>query len=203
MIRNATVEKGVLRAVANVDEKISRALMGMNAVQQALIDRCMIDLDGTENKSNLGANAILGVSMAVARAAAASVGISLYRYLGGAGARRLPVPCMNILNGGEHADNSVDFQEFMRFPWGRRPSGRVFGMCGNLPRAEENPQIPRSSHQCGRRGRLCANLDSNEAAMEIIHRSHFKGGYKPGVDIAIAIDSAASSFSLGRRDPMI
>ncbi len=108
--------KGVLKAVANVNEKIAPSLIGMNACQQSLIDRTMIELDGTPNKSSLGANAILGVSMAVARAAAVSVNMPLYQYLGGAGVKRLPVPCMNILNGGEHADNNVDIQEFMAVP---------------------------------------------------------------------------------------
>jgi len=107
-----------LRAVANVNEKLAPALIGMPVDRQALIDRTMIDLDGTSNKSNLGANAILGISMAVSRAAATSANIPLYQYLGGADARRLPVPCMNILNGGEHADNNVDIQEFMAVPLG-------------------------------------------------------------------------------------
>ncbi len=194
--------KGVLRAVANVNEKISRALMGMNAVQQALIDRCMIDLDGTENKSNLGANAILGVSMAVARAAAASVGIPLYRYLGGAGARRLPVPCMNILNGGEHADNSVDFQEFMAVPLGA-PTFRE-GLRYVAETFHVLKKILKSrglATSVGDEGGYAPNLDSNEAAMEIIIEAILKAGYKPGVDIAIAIDSAASSFSLGQEGP--
>ncbi len=194
--------KGVLQAVANVNEKISRALMGMNAVQQALIDRCMIDLDGTENKSNLGANAILGVSMAVARAAAASVGIPLYRYLGGAGARRLPVPCMNILNGGEHADNSVDFQEFMAVPLGA-PTFRE-GLRYVAETFHVLKKILKSrglATSVGDEGGYAPNLESNEAAMEIIIEAILKAGYRPGVDIAIAIDSAASSFSLGQEGP--
>ena len=110
--------KGVLKAVANVNDVIGPELLGMNPAEQPIIDARMLALDGTENKSKLGANAILGVSMAVARAAATSAGVPLYRYLGGAGARRIPVPSMNIINGGEHADNSVDFQEFMATPLG-------------------------------------------------------------------------------------
>ncbi|HEN47585.1 MAG TPA: phosphopyruvate hydratase, partial [Mizugakiibacter sp.] len=110
--------KGVLQAVANVNDQLGPQLIGMNVHQQPLIDRAMVNLDGTANKSKLGANAILGVSMAVARAAALSSGIPLYQYLGGVGARRLTVPCMNIINGGEHADNNVDIQEFMAVPLG-------------------------------------------------------------------------------------
>ena len=116
--KNRYGNKGVLKAVANVTDIIAPELMGLHAHEQAVIDKKMIDLDGTENKTKLGANAILGVSMAVARAASISAHIPLYQYLGGVGARRIPVPCMNILNGGEHADNSVDFQEFMAVPLG-------------------------------------------------------------------------------------
>lgn len=119
-INHVTVGKGVLKAVANVSEVIAPALIGINAHKQSQVDRIMIELDGTKNKSKLGANAILGVSMAIARAAALSHKIPLYQYLGGAGARRIPVPCMNILNGGEHSDNNVDFQEFMAVPIGAK-----------------------------------------------------------------------------------
>lgn len=199
---NRYAGKGVMKAVANVNEQISKALMGLNAYQQALIDRRMIDLDGTENKSNLGANAILGVSMAVARAAAASAGIPLYQYLGGAGARRLPVPCMNILNGGEHADNSVDFQEFMAVPLGAptfreglRYVAETFHVLKGILKSRG------LATSVGDEGGYAPNLDSNEAAMDIIIEAILKAGYEPGVDIAIAIDSAASSFSVDLEGP--
>ena len=192
--------KGVLQAVANVNEKISRSLLGMDACQQALIDRCMIDLDGTENKSNLGANAILGVSMAVARAAADSLAIPLYQYLGGGGARRLPVPCMNILNGGAHADNSVDFQEFMAVPLGAptfreglRYVAETFHVLKDILKSRG------LATSVGDEGGYAPNLESNEAAMDIIIEAILKAGYEPGIDMAIAIDSAASSFSIDSK----
>ena len=188
--------KGVLHAVANVNEQIGPALIGMEVHQQALIDRRMIDLDGTENKSNLGANAILGVSMAVARAAAISAGLPLYQYLGGPGARRIPVPCMNILNGGEHADNSVDIQEFMAVPLGA-PSFRE-----GLRYVAETFHVLKGilksrglATSVGDEGGFAPNLGSNEEAIEIIIQAIEKAGYRPGADIAIALDSAANSFS--------
>jgi len=188
--------KGVLHAVANVNEQIGPALIGMDVHQQALIDRRMIDLDGTENKSNLGANAILGVSMAVARAAAASAGLPLYQYLGGPGTRRIPVPCMNILNGGEHADNSVDIQEFMAVPLGA-PSFRE-----GLRYVAETFHVLKGilksrglATSVGDEGGFAPNLGSNEEAIEIIIQAIEKAGYRPGADIAIALDSAANSFS--------
>lgn len=188
--------KGVLHAVANVNEQIGPALIGMDVHQQALIDRRMIDLDGTENKSVLGANAILGVSMAVARAAAASAGLPLYQYLGGPGTRRIPVPCMNILNGGEHADNSVDIQEFMAVPLGA-PSFRE-----GLRYVAETFHVLKGilkdrglATSVGDEGGFAPNLGSNEEAIEIIIQAIEKAGYRPGADISIALDSAANSFS--------
>ena len=188
--------KGVLHAVANVNEQIGPALIGMDVHQQALIDRRMIDLDGTENKSILGANAILGVSMAVARAAAASAGLPLYQYLGGPGTRRIPVPCMNILNGGEHADNSVDIQEFMAVPLGA-PSFRE-----GLRYVAETFHVLKGilkdrglATSVGDEGGFAPNLGSNEEAIEIIIQAIEKAGYRPGADISIALDSAANSFS--------
>ncbi len=192
--------KGVLRAVSNVNEKLAPALIGRDASQQSLIDRSMIELDGTPNKSNLGANAILGVSMAVARAAAASAGIPLYQYLGGAGARRLPVPCMNILNGGEHADNNVDLQEFMAVPLGA-PTFRE-----GLRYVAETFHVLKGilkdrglATSVGDEGGFAPNLDSNEDAIETIIQAIEKAGYKPGEDIAIALDSAANSFAVDMK----
>jgi len=187
--------KGVLKAVENVNKLIAPALMGMHAHQQGLIDRKMIELDGTENKSKLGANAILGVSMAVARAAAASANIPLYQYLGGAGARRIPVPCMNILNGGAHADNSVDIQEFMAVPIGAptfREGLRYIAETFHVLKGILNDRG--LSTGVGDEGGFAPNLDSNEDVIETIIQAIEKAGYKPGVDIAIALDSAASSF---------
>ncbi len=194
--------KGVLKAVENVNKVIAPALLGMHAHQQGLIDRKMIELDGTENKSKLGANAILGVSMAVARAAAASANVPLYQYLGGAGARRIPVPCMNILNGGAHADNSVDIQEFMAVPIGA-PNFRE-----GLRYVAETFHVLKSilkdrgmSTGVGDEGGFAPNLASNEDVIETIIEAIEKAGYKPGVDIAIALDSAASSFlQEGKKD---
>lgn len=194
--------KGVLKAVANVNEKIGPAVTGMDVFQQALIDRKMILLDGTENKSNLGANAILGVSMAVARAAAISAGVPLYEYLGGSGARRVPVPCMNILNGGEHADNSVDFQEFMAVPLGAptfREGLRYVAETFHVLKGVLKDRGLATS--VGDEGGFAPNVGSNEEAIEIIIQAIEKAGYKPEADIAIAIDSAATSFSTGSQSP--
>ena len=194
--------KGVLKAVENVNEKISKEILGMNAHEQARVDEAMIALDGTENKSRLGANAILSVSMAVVRAAAASAGIPLYQYIGGAGARRVPIPCMNIINGGEHADNSVDFQEFMVVPLGA-PNFRE-GLRYGAETFHALKSILKSRNlatSVGDEGGYAPNLESNEAAMDIIIEAILKAGYKPGDDIAIAIDSAASSFSSGQEGP--
>uniref|UniRef100_A0A7C3UYJ8 Enolase n=1 Tax=Desulfobacca acetoxidans TaxID=60893 RepID=A0A7C3UYJ8_9BACT len=188
--------KGVLKAVANIREKIAPKLIGLDVYRQVEIDRLMIDLDGTPNKANLGANAILGVSMAVARAAARAAGLPLYQYLGGAGARRLPVPCMNIINGGAHADNSVDLQEFMVVPLGAptyreglRYGAETFHALKGLLKARN------LATSVGDEGGFAPNLPSNEAAMEIIIQAIEKAGYRPGEDIAIALDSAASSFA--------
>lgn len=191
--------KGVLTAVSNVKEIIAPALIGMDASEQALIDRRMIEMDGTENKSKLGANAILGVSMAVAQAASQSARIPLYQYLGGAGARRLPVPCMNVVNGGQHADNSVDFQEFMAVPIGA-PTFRE-----GLRYVAETFHILKGilkdrglATSVGDEGGFAPNFSSNEDAIETIVQAIEKAGYKPGEQIAIALDSAATSFALDR-----
>ena len=194
--------KGVLEAVANVNEKLGPALIGMDAFQQNAIDRTMLELDGTPNKANLGANAILGISMATARAAANSARIPLYQYLGGTGATRLIVPCMNILNGGEHADNNVDFQEFMAVPLGA-PTFRE-----GLRYVAETFHVLKGilkdrglATSVGDEGGFAPNLDSNEDAIETIIQAIEKAGYKPGEDIAIAVDNAANSFAVDMKGP--
>ena len=187
--------KGVLKAVQNVNDDIAEAIAGMDALNQVEIDRVMIDLDGTENKSKLGANAILGVSMAVADAAAKFLGIPLYRYLGNAHASTLPVPMANIINGGAHADNSVDFQEFMIMPVGA-PDFRE----GLRWMTEVFHALKGLLHDggfatgVGDEGGFAPNLKSNEEAPEFIIKAIEKAGYKPGVDFLIALDPAASEF---------
>jgi enolase len=187
--------KGVLKAVANVKELIAPKLVGMEPHRQAEIDHRMLDLDGTSNKAKLGANAILGVSMAAARAAAADAGLPLYAYLGGAGAARLPVPMMNILNGGKHADNSVDFQEFMVMPIGApdfaealRYGSETFHALAKILKSKDYVTA------VGDEGGFAPNLKSNEEACELIVEAIQAAGYEPGKDIAIALDPAASSF---------
>jgi enolase len=190
--------KGVLKAVANVNGVIGPKMIGMDPARQAEIDRLMIDLDGTPNKGKLGANAILGVSMAVAKAAAAAAALPLYAYLGGTGAVRLPVPMMNILNGGKHADNSVDFQEFMVMPIGAptfaealRAGAETFhALKGILHKKGYTTSV-------GDEGGFAPNLKSNEEACEVIIEAIEAAGYKPGKDVAIALDPAASSFFEG------
>ncbi len=193
--------KGVLTAVANVQDKIAPEVVGMEVSRQAAIDRLMLELDGTPNKAKLGANAILGVSMAAARAAALAAGLPLYQYLGGPGSRRLPVPCMNIINGGAHADNSVDIQEFMVVPLGA-PSYRE-GLRYGAETFHALKSLLKKSNlatSVGDEGGFAPNLPSNEAAMEVIIQAIEKAGYKPGQDIAIALDSAASSFVADKPD---
>lgn len=187
--------KGVLKAVAAVEERIAPSLIGLDPTRQAEIDRLMIDLDGTPNKADLGANAILGVSMAVARAAAMAAGLPLYAYLGGPGARRLPVPMMNILNGGKHAENSLDFQEFMAMPVGA-PSFAEALRYG----AETFHALKSILHQrgyatgVGDEGGFAPDLKSNDEACDLIVEAIQAAGLKPGQDVAIALDPAASSF---------
>ncbi len=188
--------KGVLSAVANVNSEIAALLAGREASEQAAIDAAMIELDGTENKSRLGANAILGVSQAVARATAQSCGLPLYAYLGGVGAVRLPVPMMNVLNGGKHADSSLDFQEFMIMPKGAptfaeslRYGAETFQALKKLLHNEGY------ATSVGDEGGFAPQLKGgNEEACELIVAAIEKAGYKPGEDIAIALDPAASSF---------
>ncbi len=194
--KNRYLGKGVLKAVENVNNIIAPALIGMDVTEQAKIDKIMLELDGTENKSKLGANALLGVSMAVARAGAETCGLPLYQYLGGPGVRRLPVPAMNIINGGEHADNSVDIQEFMAVPVGapnfREGLRYIAETFHHLKKILKSRGLATS---VGDEGGFAPNLPSNDGAIDIILEAIEAAGYKPGEDIAIALDSAASSFS--------
>jgi len=192
--------KGVLKAVANVKHTIAPLVIGMDAKEQAKIDAAMIALDGTENKSNLGANAILGVSMAVAKAAAVSSGLELYQYLGGTDARRIPVPCMNILNGGEHADNSVDFQEFMAVPIGAPTFSEGLRYVAQTFHALKKILAQKGlATSVGDEGGFAPDLKSNEEAMELIIEAIQKAGFEPGKDIMIGIDSAATSFCSDKK----
>jgi enolase len=187
--------KGTLKAVANVNSKIAKEIVGFDPLKQAQIDRLMIKMDGTEFKSVLGANAMLGVSMAVARAASVTCGVPLYAYLGGPGGVRLPVPMMNILNGGAHADNSVDFQEFMVMPIGAPTFAEALRYGSETFHALKGILHDRKySTGVGDEGGFAPNLKSNEEACEVILEAIQKAGYKPGKDISLAIDTAASSF---------
>jgi enolase len=187
--------KGVLTAVKNVNEKIAPEVLGLDATAQEDIDKLLIELDGTPNKGKLGANAILGVSLAVAKAAADSAGLPLYRYLGGCNANLLPVPMMNILNGGKHADNNVDFQEFMimpigaaDFPTALRMGAETFHTLKKILKGKGY------STSVGDEGGFAPSLRTNEEALEVIIEAIKKAGYKPGKDISIALDPAASEM---------
>jgi enolase len=187
--------KGVSKAVGNISKLIAPKLLGMEAFEQVAVDRAMIELDGTKTKARLGANAILGVSLAVAKAAAAESGQPLYRYLGGANARTLPVPMMNIINGGAHADNRLDLQEFMIMPVGAtrfsdalRTATEVFHtLKGILKKKGLNTAV-------GDEGGFAPDLGSNEEALELIVQAIAQAGYKPGKDVVLALDAAASEF---------
>jgi len=192
--------KGVLNAVHNVNDIIAPALQGFDALDQPEVDRELIELDGTENKSKLGANALLAVSMATARAAAAQLELPLYRYLGGPNARTLPTPMMNILNGGAHADNNVDFQEFMIVPAGAetfaealRIGAEVFHQLKSVLKGKGY------ATGVGDEGGFAPNLKSNEEAVETILESIVKAGYSPGTDCLLALDPAASEFYDGKK----
>lgn len=187
--------KGVLKAVANINEAISQALVGLSPFNQEKIDNVMLELDGTSNYSNLGANAVLGVSMAVARVAAKALNIPLYKYIGGINANVLPVPMFNIINGGAHANNSVDFQEFMIMPFGfdnfenaLRASVEIYQQLKNL--LDKNGY----STAVGDEGGFAPNLQNNEEPIKIIMQAIELSGYKPGEQIKIALDIAASEF---------
>jgi enolase len=187
--------KGVLKAVANVGHVIAPKLVGCDPTRQAEVDRLMVELDGTPNKAKLGANAILGVSMAVARAAAQVCRLPLYQYLGGCGATRLPVPMMNILNGGKHADNSVDFQEFMVMPIGAPTFAEALRYGAETFHALKSILSKKSyATAVGDEGGFAPNLKSNEEACEVIVEAIQAARYVPGRDVAIALDPAASSF---------
>lgn len=187
--------KGVLKAVANVNKLIAPKVTGLNANDQTAIDQLLLELDGTPNKAKLGANAILGVSMAVARAAALEQGLPLYAYLGGKAKARIPVPMMNILNGGKHADNSVDFQEFMIMPVGAPSFAEALRYGAETFHALKKILSQKSYvTSVGDEGGFAPNLASNEEACELILDAIEAAGYKPGTDIALALDPAASSF---------
>jgi enolase len=187
--------KGVEKAVRNVNRVIGPKLVGFDATEQAFIDGMMIELDGTENKKRLGANAILGVSMAVARSAAEGCGLPLYQYLGGVGARTLPVPMLNILNGGSHADNNVDIQEFMVMPVGAKSFSEALRMgvetFHHLKKVLKEKGL---NTNVGDEGGFAPLLRSNAEAIEVILEAIGKAGYKPGKEVGIALDSAASEF---------
>ncbi|MCB5253970.1 MAG: phosphopyruvate hydratase [Candidatus Cloacimonadaceae bacterium] len=187
--------KGTLKAVQNVNEIIAPELLGMESLQQATLDKMMIELDATDNKGKLGANAILAVSMAAARASAMEIEIPLYRYLGGVNALTLPVPMCNIINGGEHADNNVDIQEFMIMPLGAKSFREAIRWNAEVFHALKAILKGRGlATSVGDEGGFAPNLKSNEEAFIVIVEAISKAGYKPGEDIYIAIDAAASSF---------
>lgn len=187
--------KGVLKAVENVNTEISETLMGLDAIDQSFIDQALIDLDGTTNKSRLGANATLAVSLAVAKAAAEESGLPLYRYLGGAGLMSMPVPLMNLINGGAHANNNINMQEFMIIPLGIqsfrdaiRCGAEVFSTLKKLINAKNMPTT------VGDEGGFAPNLENNEAALQLIVEAIDQAGYQPGRDVAIGLDCASSEF---------
>ena len=187
--------KGALKAVRNISEKIGPAVQGIEAENQGAVDAKMIELDGSPNKSHLGANAILAVSMATARAAAQSLMVPLYRYLGGIGANLLPVPMMNILNGGAHADNSVDPQEFMVVPYGAEKFSESLRMGAEVFHTLKSVLKKRGySTAVGDEGGFAPNLKSNEEALDVVLEAIQQAGYKPGEQIGIALDPAASEF---------
>ncbi len=187
--------KGVLTAVDNVNSMIAPELIGMNALDQTLIDKVLIELDGTENKGKLGANAILGASLAVARAVAESMGLPLYQYIGGVNAKALPVPMMNILNGGKHADNNVDIQEFMIMPVGAENFREALRMCAEVYHSLRKTLIAKGYNTAiGDEGGFAPNLKSNEEAIQVIIEAVEQAGYKPGEQVRIAIDAAATEL---------
>ena len=187
--------KGVLRALENIHTKIAPEIMGMDALQQAALDRALRDLDGSDNKSNLGANAILGVSLATAHAAANFIGIPLFRYLGGSNARRLPIPLVNVINGGAHAANSLDFQEFMIVPHcsptffdNIRAAAEIFHTL------KKNLQKKKLSTGLGDEGGFAPNIESSEEALKTLVAAISDAGYTPGEEVSLALDVAASEF---------
>ncbi|ELU5586612.1 phosphopyruvate hydratase [Clostridium perfringens] len=187
--------KGVEKAVANVNDTIAEEIIGLNVLDQAYIDKTLIELDGTKNKGKLGANAILGVSLAVAQAAANYLGMPLYQYIGGVNAKVLPVPMMNIINGGSHADNSVDIQEFMIMPVGFGCFERAVRACAEVYHALKKTLNSKGySTGVGDEGGFAPNLKSNAEAIEVILEAIEKAGYEPGKEFFIAIDAASSEY---------
>ncbi len=187
--------KGVLKAISNVEERIAEELLGVDVSDQRYIDETMIELDGTPNKSKLGANAILGVSLAAAKAAALELNQPLYRYIGGVNAHTMPVPMMNILNGGSHADNSIDFQEFMILPLGADTFSESLRMgVETFHHLKKVLSDKGYSTNVGDEGGFAPNIKSNEEAIEIVLKAIESAGYRPGEDIMIAMDAAASEF---------
>ena len=192
--------KGVTKAVKNVLTVIAPVIKGLDVANQVALDRCLIKLDGTANKSKLGANAILGVSMAVARAAAMAYGMPLYRYLGGINARNLPVPMMNIINGGAHAGNNLDIQEFMIIPFGAKSIAQAVRMgAETFHQLKTILQDRKLSTAVGDEGGFAPDLESNESAIQLIMAAVENAGYKPGKDIGIGLDAAASEFYHGGK----
>jgi enolase len=187
--------KGVQKAVANVNDQIADQVIGMEATDQVGVDKKMLELDGTEFKSNLGANAILGVSLAVAKAAADEAGLPLYQYIGGTNAKELPLPMMNIINGGAHADNNVDIQEFMIMPAGAKNFAEALRMGAEIFHALKGVLKGKGYNTAvGDEGGFAPNLKSNEEALQVIMEAIVKAGYKPGDDVLLALDVAASEL---------
>ncbi len=187
--------KGVLKAVENVNKIIAKELEGMNVFEQAEIDKKLIEIDGTENKGKLGANATLGVSLAVARAAANSLGMSLYKYIGGVNAKTLPVPMMNILNGGKHADNTVNIQEFMIMPVGAKSFSECLRMSAEIYHTLKRVLKAKGlATGVGDEGGFAPNLSSDEEALKLIVEAISKAGYKPGEDVVLALDVASTEM---------
>ncbi len=187
--------KGVLRAVEHVNTEICEAIIGLDAIEQAFIDRTLVDLDGTDNKGRLGANSLLAVSLAVAKAAAEESGLPLYRYLGGAGPMRLPVPMMNVINGGAHANNNLDMQEFMIVPWGAASFSEALRCGAEVFQALRKLIDGRGlSTGVGDEGGFAPDLPNNEAAIELVLEAIERAGYRPGEDVALALDCASSEF---------
>ena len=193
--------RGVLKAVDHVNGEIAEEICGYDVTNQADIDKIMIELDGTENKGRLGANAILAVSMAVAKAGAQHTGLPLHQYIGGVSARTLPVPMMNILNGGSHADNSIDFQEFMVMPFGAESFSQALRMGTEVFHHLKNVLKEKNySTNVGDEGGFAPNIKSNEEAIEIVLKAIERAGYRPGEDIYIAMDAAASEFYIKEEE---
>ena len=187
--------KGVLRAVENINNEIAEALIGLDAQEQHFIDKTLIDLDGTEEKSRLGANAMLAASMAVARAAADDSGLSLYRYFGGSGAMQMPVPMMNVINGGAHANNTLDLQEFMIMPIGAKSFREALRMGAEVFHAlKDLIHAQGMSTAVGDEGGFAPNVENHEAAIQLILQAIDKAGYEAGTQIALALDCASSEF---------